>query len=61
MRRSAASIKRYIKFVSGGKFVVLVSTKAEAARIHAALKRLNVGRREGDTWKIGAGSIEVRT
>jgi hypothetical protein len=58
---TADKIGRYAEFVKDGRRVVLVTTKRDASRIHAALKRIGVGTREGDTWKIGKGSIEVRT
>jgi hypothetical protein len=54
-------LRAAVTAATGGARVLIVSNKKTAASTHAALNRMNVGARDGDVWRIGAGTIEVRT
>jgi hypothetical protein len=59
-RQRAMLLEAYVASARDGARIVAISSKKEAAHLHAALRRMNVGTRDGDVWRVGAGTIEVR-
>jgi hypothetical protein len=59
--KTELALRVMVEEAKAGARIVAISNKQTAARTHAAIKRLGGGTRDGDTWTIGKGSIEVRT
>jgi RecA/RadA recombinase len=54
-------LRAAVTAATGGARVLIVSNKKTASRTHAALKLIGAGTRHGDVWRVGAGTIEVRS